>query len=1191
MATWQISSDAGNNFRWNITGGDPANRAEEPHRTLIHKDNSNSRLPSMADLLFQGRSKLLENNGGRDESSPMFRTGLGKPVNVSHSSIKKALSVLGEDDSPNQGKVHSRDSGHSFSNSLFQTGSGKMVNISSAGLIKAKNLLGLEGTHNHCTSQGLKQTMKQSATDELYGWENSLHLEKKAGVGASLVPGSLVDCEIDVYSSGRDSNKAVPSIMQSEVYKSDCKPSPIKFQTAGGRSISVSSDALQRARSLLGDAEAGSFPNEGGAEDPLFSFFKDTIFDETPLDNENDPYTSFFSQDAAMSKLTSKSFLPPLGTFSNQKESSTIRESIISGSNLIKKVDTDSNVYKAFLKPNNSMPHILKPLSNGFCAPHTVVENSSETNNGSRMTLLGRSSGGPLVDISNNIGTTYNSPKHISSEKKRLRRKSSISPFKRPRNSRFSTPLTSSISFLPNDSSTLTTSEDFCCKTMVSSRYPFQFQRMTLKEFFGGPPCQHNLMTHFPDRVKWMTADNAEQYVFHDKSGSNGIGIEEFRQMLDQSGASMLHATKAWVANHYKWIVWKLACYERGYPAKATGKYLTVSNVLEELKYRYEKEINHAHRSALKRILEGDASPASMVVLCVSAIRFSPDPMLGIGLSMASHEDAKKFSDTNWTESSNVAKIELTDGWYSLDALLDAPLSKQLAARKLFVGQKLRIWGAGLCGWVGPVSPLEDSKTVNLLLHINGTYRANWADRLGFCKGLGAPLAFSCIKGTGGLIPRTLVGVVRIYPVLYRERLTDGGYVVRSERMETKMQQLYNQRAAFSNFPPNSSVISTSGRKIQLWESGTKHMNLSIGALPFTWKEMLVFSSVDQIVFNCRRSSIAEGIMSEFQKDIKCFLSENDNESEEGAKILKILETAAEPEVLMAEMSSEQLTSFASYQAKQEAIKQSDMQKKIEIALEDAGLSARAVTPFMRVRVVGLTCKKSQRKGCLRVGLITIWNPTEKQRFELVEGQAYAIAGLVPLNSDSDVLFLQARGSTTTWQPLPPSAIECFESFFTPRISVLLSNLGEVPLASEFDIAAVVVYVGEVYTSGRQKKQWVFVTDGSISELQSGESSNYLLAISFCSLVIDSDSFTPVNCNLAGSTVGFCNLLKRAKDQMNHLWVAEATENSTYSFCQNLPGFHLKEAADSAKKWAKISSSTIQKLRERVLYVIGDCEG
>lgn len=47
-----------------------------------------------------------------------------------------------------------------------------------------------------------------------------------------------------------------------------------------------------------------------------------------------------------------------------------------------------------------------------------------------------------------------------------------------------------------------------------------------------------------------------------------------------------LHIAR-WVTNHYKWIVWKLACYERYYPASSAGNFLTVSNVLEELKYRH----------------------------------------------------------------------------------------------------------------------------------------------------------------------------------------------------------------------------------------------------------------------------------------------------------------------------------------------------------------------------------------------------------------------------------------------------------------------------------------------------------------------------------------------------------------------------------------------------------------------------
>lgn len=53
------------------------------------------------------------------------------------------------------------------------------------------------------------------------------------------------------------------------------------------------------------------------------------------------------------------------------------------------------------------------------------------------------------------------------------------------------------------------------------------------------------------------------------------------------------------------------------------------------------------------------------------------------------------------------------------------------------------------------------------------------------------------------------------------------------------------------------------------------------------------------------------------------------------------------------------------------------MEKAIKKALQDSGLREREVTPFMRVRVVGLT--SNQGKGVPKEGLITIWNPTEKQ--------------------------------------------------------------------------------------------------------------------------------------------------------------------------------------------------------------------
>lgn len=55
--------------------------------------------------------------------------------------------------------------------------------------------------------------------------------------------------------------------------------------------------------------------------------------------------------------------------------------------------------------------------------------------------------------------------------------------------------------------------------------------------------------------------------------------------------------------------------------------------------------------------------------------------------------------------------------------------------------------------------------------------------------------------------------------------------------------------------------------------------------------------------------------------------------------------------------------------------------------------------------------------------------------------------------------------------------------------------------------------------------------------------------------------------------VGFCNLIKKPKDQMNHLWIAEATENSTYYLDFKPSISHLKSAGASVQAWAKASSS------------------
>ena len=60
------------------------------------------------------------------------------------------------------------------------------------------------------------------------------------------------------------------------------------------------------------------------------------------------------------------------------------------------------------------------------------------------------------------------------------------------------------------------------------------------------------------------------------------------------------------------------------------------------------------------------------------------------------------------------AIIEVTDGWYSVRAILDRPLTKLLHDRKIVVGQKLFVCGAELVGSEQAVSPLEVHQHVSL---------------------------------------------------------------------------------------------------------------------------------------------------------------------------------------------------------------------------------------------------------------------------------------------------------------------------------------------------------------------------------------------------------------------------------------------------------------------------------------------
>ncbi|GAB2209907.1 hypothetical protein Droror1_Dr00027134 [Drosera rotundifolia] len=1027
----------------------------------------------MTDLLLQGGSRITRTGAGSGDGGEglvMFRSGFGKPIALKRSSVAKASSILGDDDGGGmEGKALLPADGSKFLRSLFQTASGRTIDILHDGIFRAKKLLEMEESTENSSFHG----SRPSKLCKRYSGENLSSVESKRAKVCDL--GSW-----DPTSASRLLPQPGPKLAEIELKKHNgellhsqkCnfvdKPASVKFHTAGGGSISVSGESLKRARSLLGDPEVCDLLGDVNKSGSVISPCKDTSL----LSEQNLQKTSLVHHEIQGAEHTPEGSIVPCPIFSEPKKSETSSSFKKLGSNLLQKF----NIVECASGKNNKTPSVGLIDMKSTTSKHCIQKN----------------------------GTSY--------DVRQLGMRKSILPFKKPRTSNFITPMVLKASTGALDQST----NYSCHRRRVSTRYPSHVPRPYMKEFLKVHLSYRSKSEHLPEQVRRMNPETAETYVFHGESRPS-CGIEELSNLLVRCGASERHASKKWVANHYKWIVWKLACYERCSP-KFCGKFLTVVNVIEELKYRYEREANHGHRSALKRILEGDMQASSLMVLCISAVWSNHSPKFEV-----------QSRETRTDRIGAAARLQLTDGWYSIDAQLDMPLSRYLAAGKLFVGQKLRICGASLHDWSGPVSPHEAS-TASLFLHVNGTYKACWSDRLGLSRGPCTPLAFRCIKGDGGPVPRTLVGVMRIYPVLYREKLANGRNVVRSEKMEAKSLKLHEQRC----------------------------------------------------------SEIIQSIQMDFHRGIGVSSSGNYQDYAEAAKLMKLLDGATEPEVVMAEMTPEQLALLSTYRVKLEETNQQVLHNSIQKALSAAGLANREVTPFMRIRVVGLVKRSEPKIRRPEEGIITLWNPTEKQSLDLSEGQAYAISGLVPVCRNPKLLYLHARSSTITWQSLASSEREEFMPFFNPRESFLLSRLGEVPMSREFDTVALVLYVGEVCIADRQRRQWVFVTDGSVAKMKSGHTGSSLLAISFSAPCVEGDSELPVNYNVVNSIVGFRDLVMREKDQVNDLWVAEAGENSTYHLSfEHQATSHLKHSSFSVQRWAKNSFSRIESLKNKVLSIVG----
>lgn len=237
-----------------------------------------------------------------------------------------------------------------------------------------------------------------------------------------------------------------------------------------------------------------------------------------------------------------------------------------------------------------------------------------------------------------------------------------------------------------------------------------------------------------------ILGDNAK-VILDDHSN---VGFKEIKWgFLSSPGVDPKLASEKWIENAYQMIVQKFIWLENSFDKFDKFDLLTAENVLLQLKYRYDREIDLCQRPALRKITELDEVPHRRMVLRIDKI---------------------------FLENHNI-ELELTDGWYKIRTIVDKCIAN---ASKLRVDSKLIISGAVLVNCDAGHHPLELPNGARLQIYGNSTRVANNDLKLGFYRTPAPlPISLNSVHSEGGLIGRLKLYVTHVYSIVYVETIND----------------------------------------------------------------------------------------------------------------------------------------------------------------------------------------------------------------------------------------------------------------------------------------------------------------------------------------------------------------------------------------------------------------------------------
>ncbi|XP_059936104.1 breast cancer type 2 susceptibility protein isoform X1 [Mesoplodon densirostris] len=492
-------------------------------------------------------------------------------------------------------------------------------------------------------------------------------------------------------------------------------------------------------------------------------------------------------------------------------------------------------------------------------------------------------------------------------------------------------------------------------------------------------------------------------------SNDGKAGKEEFyRALCDTPGVDPKLISRVWVYNHYRWIIWKLAAMEFAFPKEFANRCLSPERVLLQLKYRYDMEIDRSRRSAIKKIMERDDTAAKTLVLCVSEI-----------ISLSTNISETSSSKTNSMDTTKVAVVELTDGWYAIKAQVDPPLLALLKNSRLTVGQKIIIHGAELVGSPDACAPLEAPESLMLKISANSTRPACWYAKLGFFSNPRPfPLPLSSLFSDGGNVGCIDIIIQRAYPIQWMEKTSSGLYIFRNEREEEKEATKYAEAQQ---------------------------------------KKLEVLFTKIQAEFEEHEENITERCIPS-----RALTRQQVRALQDGAELYEAVKDSPDPSYLEGYFSEEQLRALNNHRQtlndKKQAQIHVELRKAMESAEQGEQILPRDVTPVWKLRI--MSCKRKEKDSVV----LSIWRPSSDLYSLLTEGKRYRIYHLAASKSKSksERANIQLTATKKTQYQQLPASDELLLQVYQPREPLHFNKLLDPdfqPPCSEVDLIGFVVSV------------------------------------------------------------------------------------------------------------------------------------